>query len=109
MSRRSLQSLSMAFIVGNLQFSIATCSLRFFSDVAIGLDNVAIEFWSSSLVLVMTGMSWVVTQEFVAPSSLYFSASGNCRDIISFVSTRIFLFNLSTLSQKNFYVPTEFL
>ena len=40
--------------------------------------------------------------QFVAPRSLYTSASGNCCDIIFFVKIRIFLLILSTLSRQSF-------
>ena len=88
---------SLVFVVGfcrNLQFFFVTYSLSFFLDsITIDFNNVAI------------GMSCVATQNLFAPSSLCTFASGNCRDIIFFIATSIFLFSLSTLSRQDSLIP----
>ena len=70
-------------------------------------DNVATEFWCSSLVLIAIGMYCVVALNLFATSFSCPYASGVCHDIIFLVVTNIFLFSLSTLSRQDFLKSLE--
>ena len=63
---------SSVFVTGfyrSIQFFVATYSLSLFlGSVATDFDNVAIEFLSSSVVLVVTRMSCVATQNLLHPA-----------------------------------------
>ena len=70
------------------------CSMQFF--FATNFDNVTSEFYCSSLVFIVIGMSCVATQNlfatqnFFATNFSFLSAFGNCQDINFFVATSIF-------------------
>ena len=96
-------SVFVAGLCHSMQSFVATCSLSsFLNYVATDFDNVAIEFWCSSLVLVAIGMYCVATPNLFAPNFLCSSASGVCHDIIFLITTNIFLFSLLTLSRQSF-------
>ena len=88
----------------SMQSFVATYSLNsFLNSVATDFDNVVIEFWCSSLVLVTIEMHCVATPNLFATSFSCPSIYGVCRDIIFLVVTNIFFFNLSTLSRPDFF------
>ena len=92
-------SVFVASLYRSMQSFVTTCSLSsFLNSVMTDFDNVAIEFWCSSLVLVATGMYCVATPNLFATTFSCPSASGVCHDIIFLVATNIFHFNLSNIS-----------
>ena len=101
-------SVFVAGLCRSMQSSITTCSLgSFLNYVATDFDNVATEFWCSSLVLVAIGMYCVMTPNLFATSFSCPSASEVYRDIIFLVATNIFLFSLSILLRQDFFESLE--
>ena len=87
-----------------MQSSVTTCSLSSVLDsVTTDIDNVTIKFLCSNLVLVGIGMPYVATPNLFATSFSCPFAFGIYRDIIFLVTTNIFIFSLSTLSQQDFF------
>ena len=93
----------LVFVAGfchSMQFFVAACSLGLFLDsIATNFDNVATEFLLQPSCSCRNRNVLCRDTKFVALSSFYTPAFGNCRDIIFFIATNFFLFSISTLSR----------